>query len=130
MKNFLPSSSTMKIQQVKSFLGRIHGVSLFHQVVIVMKIKPGENLTGEIFCKQKIPIYGSYQSIHSPQYVGQLCNQTLVTLSCLYEACNYMYMYSTCSHTKVVGKHPAHLLDGRSFQHIYWMGEAFSISIG
>ena len=35
------------------FLGRINGISLFHLVVIVTKIKPGKNLTGEILYQQK-----------------------------------------------------------------------------
>ena len=44
-----------KMKQVNYFFQRINGISLFHQVIIAMKIKPGENLTGRIFYQQKIP---------------------------------------------------------------------------
>ena len=44
-----------KIKLTKYFLWRINGVSLYCQVVIATKTKPGNNLTDEIFHWQKIP---------------------------------------------------------------------------
>ena len=44
-----------KIKRTKYFHRHINGVSSYGRVVIAMKIKPGENLTDEIFYRQKIP---------------------------------------------------------------------------
>ena len=43
----------MKMKQVKYFLGQINGIGVFRQVVIVTKIKPGKNSTGETFFPAK-----------------------------------------------------------------------------
>ena len=53
-KKFQPSPSTTKIKPTKHFFRHINGVSLYSRVVIVTKIKPGENLTDEIFYHRKI----------------------------------------------------------------------------
>ena len=54
-KNCRQSPSTTKIKKTKYFLRRIIGVSLYCRVVITTKIKPGEDLTEEIFHRRKIP---------------------------------------------------------------------------
>ena len=48
-KKFLAITSMTKIKPAKYFLRRINGVNLYCRVVIVTKIKPGENLIDEIF---------------------------------------------------------------------------------
>ena len=53
-----------KIKQVKYFRLRINGVSLFHQVVIAMRIKPCENLTGEYLTSEKFLVYGIQYCMH------------------------------------------------------------------
>ena len=53
-KNFRRSPSTMKIKPMKYFSRCINRVHLYCQVVIATKIKPGKNLTNEIFYLQKI----------------------------------------------------------------------------
>ena len=52
-KNFGRSPSTAKIKTAKYSLWRINRVSLYCQVVILPKIKPGENLNDEIFLLPK-----------------------------------------------------------------------------
>ena len=54
-KKFRRSPSTTEIKPTKYFLPHINGVSLYCLVVIATKIKPGENLTDEIFFRRKIP---------------------------------------------------------------------------
>ena len=61
-KNFCQSPSTTKIKPTNYFLRCIIGVNLYCRVVIVTKIRPGENLTDEIFYQRKFPIYGSLQT--------------------------------------------------------------------
>ena len=56
MKPFPRLPSTTKIKPTEYFL--TCGVSLYCGVVIEMKIKPGRNLTNEIFTNEKFPIYG------------------------------------------------------------------------
>ena len=74
-KNFRPSHSTTKITPTKYFLRRINGISLYCCVVIATKIKPGENLTDEIFAAKKFPIYGnqlvSYTAVKTNFVTGQ-----------------------------------------------------------
>ena len=53
-KIFRRPPSTTEIKLVKYFLRRINGTSLCCRVVIVIKIKPGKNLTDEIFYRPKI----------------------------------------------------------------------------
>ena len=54
-KNFRQSHSTTKIKPTKYFHRRINGLSLYCRVVLATKIKPGENLTDEMFYRRKVP---------------------------------------------------------------------------
>ena len=58
---FCQSPSKTRIKPAKYFRRCINGVRLYGQVVIVTKIKPGENLTDQIFYQPKIPGLLLYQ---------------------------------------------------------------------
>ena len=52
---FWQSPSTTKLKLIEYFLTEINGVRLYRVVVITTKIKPGENLTAEIFYQWNTP---------------------------------------------------------------------------
>ena len=84
-KNFRRSPSTMKIKQTKYFLPWINWVSLYCQVIIATKIKPGKNLTAEIFYRQKIP-----DLWYTPD---RTCCLLVISTQCCQDCISHSYMY-------------------------------------
>ena len=82
-KNFCWSPSTTKIKPTKYFLRRVNGVFLYCRVVIVTKIKLGENLTDEMFYQQKIPDLRYCMSVHYTSAQSEIGLCVYVYLLCV-----------------------------------------------
>ena len=94
-KNFHRSPSTTKIKEANYFLGQINGVSLFRRVVIATKIKPGKNLTAEIFYQRKIPhlrtvCQGCMLLCHHRWVIHALLMTIYAVLICIPYLCHFL----------------------------------------
>ena len=75
VKKFLPVTFNDEIKPVKYFLQRTNGISLYCQVVIAMKIKPGKNLT-----QNNLPLKNSCSMVSCIW----LSSQIYKNIDCLY----------------------------------------------